>query len=79
MLPSDKLKDYLEWNNSNCPLFMRGRTLDNAFVILDEAQKYDFSNENVLTRMGKSAVYYYWWWSQIDFIVSKIWFDSSEK
>jgi phosphate starvation-inducible PhoH-like protein len=34
---------------------MRGRTLDNAFVILDEAQNTTFPNENVLTRMGKSA------------------------
>jgi phosphate starvation-inducible protein PhoH len=35
---------------------MRGRTLDNAFVILDEAQNTNpFTNEDVLTRMGKSA------------------------
>jgi phosphate starvation-inducible protein PhoH len=27
--------------------FMRGRTLDHAFVILDEAQNTTFSNENV--------------------------------
>jgi phosphate starvation-inducible PhoH-like protein len=27
--------------------FMRGRTLDHAFVILDEAQNTNFSNENV--------------------------------
>jgi phosphate starvation-inducible PhoH-like protein len=32
---------------------MRGRTLDNAFVILDEAQNHPFTNEDVLTRMGK--------------------------
>ena len=32
---------------------MRGRTLDDAFVILDEAQKYDTcTNENVSTRLG---------------------------
>ena len=35
---------------------MRGRTLDNAFVILDEAQNTTIQpNENVLTRMGPSA------------------------
>ena len=30
--------------------YMRGRTLDDAFVILDEAQKYDhYADEDVLT------------------------------
>lgn len=36
--------------------FMRGRTLDNAFVILDEAQNTTHSQMKMfLTRMGKSA------------------------
>jgi phosphate starvation-inducible PhoH-like protein len=34
---------------------MRGRTLDNAFVILDEAQNDTFPNENVPNPYGKSA------------------------
>ena len=40
MLPSEKLKDYLENGTIQiAPLaFMRGRTLDKAFVILDEAK-----------------------------------------
>lgn len=58
MIPSDKLKQYIESNVIQiAPLaFMRGRTLDNAFVILDEAQN---ATENqlkmFLTRMGPSA------------------------
>ena len=36
--------------------FMRGRTLDNAFVILDEAQNTTHAQMKMfLTRMGKSA------------------------
>src|SRR5699024_5126612 len=36
--------------------FMRGRTLDNAFVILDEAQNTSTAQMKMfLTRMGKSA------------------------
>ena len=36
--------------------FMRGRTLDNAFVILDEAQNASHSQMKMfLTRMGKNA------------------------
>ena len=40
MIPADKLKTYLENRTIEiAPLaFMRGRTLDNCFVILDEAQ-----------------------------------------
>ncbi|MDD4645863.1 MAG: PhoH family protein, partial [Bacteroidales bacterium] len=40
MMPARKLKEYMEDNVIQiAPLaFMRGRTLDNAFVILDEAQ-----------------------------------------
>ena len=58
MLPRQKLLDYLDEKIIQiAPLgFMRGRTLDNAFVILDEGQN---TTENqlkmFLTRMGKSA------------------------
>ena len=58
MLPSEKLKDYLEGGIIQiAPLaFMRGRTLDKAFVILDEAQNSTESQMRMfLTRMGKSA------------------------
>ena len=58
MLPFEKLKDYLEGGIIQiAPLaFMRGRTLDKAFVILDEAQNSTESQMKMfLTRMGKSA------------------------
>ncbi|MDA9344874.1 PhoH family protein [Flavobacteriales bacterium] len=58
MIPADKLKDYLEKGIIQiAPLaFMRGRTLDKAFVILDEAQNTTESQMKMfLTRMGKSA------------------------
>ena len=58
MLPSEKLADYSEQGIIQiAPLaFMRGRTLDNAFVILDEAQNATESQIKMfLTRMGKSA------------------------
>jgi len=58
MLPSEKLKEYLEGGIIQiAPLaFMRGRTLDKAFVILDEAQNSTESQMKMfLTRMGKSA------------------------
>lgn len=58
MLPPEKLKTYLETGVIQiAPLaFMRGRTLDNAFVILDEAQNSTQSQLKMfLTRMGKSA------------------------
>ncbi|SVD66010.1 uncharacterized protein METZ01_LOCUS418864 [marine metagenome] len=58
MLPAAKLKDYLEQGIIQiAPLaFMRGRTLDNAFVILDEAQNATESQMKMfLTRMGMSA------------------------
>ena len=58
MLPSEKLKDYLENGTIQiAPLaFMRGRTLDKAFVILDEAQNATTSQMKMfLTRMGISA------------------------
>ncbi len=58
MIPPAKLKNYIEDSTIEiAPLaYMRGRTLDNAFAILDEAQN---ATENqlkmFLTRMGKSA------------------------
>lgn len=58
MIPPDKLKAHLEnYVIQIAPLaFMRGRTLDNAFVILDEAQNATESQLKMfLTRMGASA------------------------
>ncbi|MCO4294403.1 PhoH family protein [Solitalea sp. MAHUQ-68] len=58
MIPPEKLKTYLENRTIEiAPLaFMRGRTLDNAFVILDEAQNAtDMQLKMFLTRMGPSA------------------------
>ena len=58
MIPPEKLAYYLENGFIQiAPLaFMRGRTLDNAFVILDEAQNATESQLKMfLTRMGKSA------------------------
>ncbi|MBC8052713.1 MAG: PhoH family protein [Sphingobacteriaceae bacterium] len=58
MIPPDKLKTYLENRTIEvAPLaFMRGRTLDNCFVILDEAQNTtDMQIKMFLTRMGPSA------------------------
>jgi phosphate starvation-inducible PhoH-like protein len=58
MIPADKLKVYLENRTIEiAPLaFMRGRTLDNCFVILDEAQNAtDMQLKMFLTRMGPSA------------------------
>ena len=58
MLPAEKLSKLIETNVIQItPLgFMRGRTLDNAFVILDEAQNATRSQLKMfLTRMGKSA------------------------
>ena len=58
MIPAEKLEDYIENNIVQiAPLaFMRGRTLDNAFVILDEAQNATEGQIRMfLTRMGKSA------------------------
>jgi phosphate starvation-inducible PhoH-like protein len=58
MLPPEKLKTYLENRTIEiAPLaFMRGRTLDNCFVILDEAQNAtDMQLKMFLTRMGPSA------------------------
>ncbi len=58
MIPSEKLDLYIEKGVIQiAPLaFMRGRTLDNAFVILDEAQNTTHAQMKMfLTRMGKSA------------------------
>jgi phosphate starvation-inducible PhoH-like protein len=58
MLPPQTLDDYiLKGIIQIAPLaFMRGRTLDNAFVILDEAQNTTHSQMKMfLTRMGKNA------------------------
>src|SRR5690606_8722444 len=58
MLPPSTLEDYLlKGIIQIAPLaFMRGRTLDNAFVILDEAQNTTHSQMKMfLTRMGKNA------------------------
>lgn len=58
MLPPQTLEDYiLKGIIQIAPLaFMRGRTLDNAFVILDEAQNTTHSQMKMfLTRMGKHA------------------------
>ncbi|MDX1445200.1 PhoH family protein [Lishizhenia sp.] len=58
MIPAEKLADLIELGVIEiAPLaFMRGRTLDKAFVILDEAQNTTVSQMKMfLTRMGKSA------------------------
>ena len=58
MIPNEKLKSYIEKGIIQiAPLaFMRGRTLDNAFVILDEAQNTTHAQMKMfLTRMGKNA------------------------
>lgn len=58
MIPSDKLAALVEGGVIQiAPLaFMRGRTLDAAFVILDEAQNATESQLKMfLTRMGRSA------------------------
>ena len=58
MIPGEKLKIFLENRTIEiAPLaFMRGRTLDNCFVILDEAQNAtDLQLKMFLTRMGPTA------------------------
>lgn len=58
MIPTQKLLSYLEDGTIEiAPLaFMRGRTLDNAFAILDEAQNTTKNQLKMfLTRMGRSA------------------------
>ena len=58
MIPAEKLASHIENGIIQiAPLaFMRGRTLDNAFVILDEAQNTTHAQMKMfLTRMGKNA------------------------
>ncbi|MBZ9730922.1 PhoH family protein [Salegentibacter sp. JZCK2] len=58
MIPQERLDAFIEKGVIQiAPLaFMRGRTLDNAFVILDEAQNTTHAQMKMfLTRMGKSA------------------------
>lgn len=58
MIPTEKLAAFIENGTIQiAPLaFMRGRTLDNAFVILDEGQNTTHAQMKMfLTRMGKNA------------------------
>lgn len=58
MIPAEKLDSHIEKGVIQiAPLaFMRGRTLDNAFVILDEGQNTTHAQMKMfLTRMGKNA------------------------
>ncbi|WP_312556515.1 PhoH family protein [Empedobacter brevis] len=58
MIPFEKLSSYTEKGVIEvAPLaFMRGRTLDEAFVILDEAQNTTYAQMKMfLTRMGKNS------------------------
>lgn len=58
MIPVEKLTSFIEKEIIQiAPLaFMRGRTLDNAYVILDEAQNISHAQMKMfLTRMGKNA------------------------
>lgn len=58
MIPPEKLMDFIELGVVEiAPLaFMRGRTLDKAFVILDEAQNATVNQMRMfLTRMGMNA------------------------
>lgn len=58
MIPHEKLESFIEKGVIQiAPMaFMRGRTLDNAFVILDEAQNTTHAQMKMfLTRMGRNA------------------------
>ena len=58
MIPPEKLDSFIEKGTIQiAPLaFMRGRTLDNAFVILDESQNTTHAQMKMfLTRMGRHA------------------------
>jgi phosphate starvation-inducible PhoH-like protein len=60
MIPAARLKDYMENGTIQiAPLaYMRGRTLNEAFVILDEAQNTTVNQIKMfLTRMGQSTKY----------------------
>ncbi|MEE2802447.1 MAG: PhoH family protein [Bacteroidota bacterium] len=61
MIPNEKLGSLIEKGTIQiAPLaFMRGRTLDNAYVILDEAQNTTHAQMKMfLTRMGKNAKFF---------------------
>ncbi len=58
MIPPDKLKSFMEKNVIEIiPLaYMRGRTLSNSFIILDEAQNATITQMKMfLTRMGHNS------------------------
>ena len=58
MIPADKLGYYMSTRTIEiAPLaYMRGRTLDHAFIILDEAQNAtDLQLKMFLTRIGSNA------------------------
>jgi phosphate starvation-inducible PhoH-like protein len=58
MIPHERLETFIEKGVIQiAPMaFMRGRTLDNAYVILDEAQNTSHAQMKMfLTRMGKHA------------------------
>ena len=58
MIPKDQLKKYFDYENIEIvPLaYMRGRTLNNSFVILDEAQNSTFVQMKMfLTRLGQNS------------------------
>jgi phosphate starvation-inducible PhoH-like protein len=61
MIPPERLREFLEEGTIQiAPLaYMRGRTLDKAFVILDEAQNATTSQLKMfLTRMGQTAKFF---------------------
>lgn len=58
MIPKEQLKQYFDQENIEIvPLaYMRGRTLNNAFVLLDEAQNSTFIQMKMfLTRLGQNS------------------------
>jgi phosphate starvation-inducible PhoH-like protein len=58
MLPTDQLKNYIERNIIEIvPLaYMRGRTLNNSYIILDEAQNStNLQMKMFLTRIGPNS------------------------
>lgn len=60
MIPPEKLRNFMEYRVIEvAPLaFMRGRTLNNAFVILDEAQNATAMQLKMfLTRLGPNAIF----------------------
>jgi phosphate starvation-inducible PhoH-like protein len=61
MIPAERLTTYIEKGTIQiAPLaFMRGRTLDHAYVILDESQNTTHAQMKMfLTRMGKDAKFF---------------------